>query len=425
MGNDSKRPGGWSMVFEDPTQAAPSEGAENTAPSLMPERTVAQPAPTFDELQAADSLEKTDAHLMPDLRHFDDDDGDPPTIIDPSLAAELQLALEPLLNRDTDPVLDERLANMAVELEEAADSAPPERTTRSASPFEVRVTPVIDEFSDTLLDPAEKTQRSRIPYDLRAEQTLPPPARERVRRAPVDPRVIPVSQVASPPAGPAPATSRSSESSERTSLDLAAALGMPPERPAAKKPSPTPPTGVPQPELLRVPEAGAGPALNFQRATPSNGSIRSPAAPRAGLRSDQLAGLASATDRISRLIPVVLVILVVLATIAVSLRLFKPEVRQEHVELRFLALGGTATVTRRSETGTQLIIETDPPGLLVLFDRQVLGKTPFTGSIPLELGPTVAVELSSPYFERWLGEVQRGPAGDYTINVELARRARR
>lgn len=414
MGSNTEDPGGWSMVFEDRTEAHSEEGAEDTSPSRLPERTVAQPAPSFDEIENIDAVEKTDAQAGPVLQHFDDDDGDPPTIIDPSLAQELQAALEPLLKVEVASGRDARLDNAPVDLEETSKDAQPERTMKSPSPFDVRVSPVLDEFSETLLDPVEKTQRARVPYDLRAEQTLPPPARERVKKPAPVPQII--AAPPTPPASPAPA-----ESSERTALDLAAALGMAPEPVAPKRATPS--GAAHEAEQLRVPEQGAPLALGLDSAAPS--AAKRGARPAEGMRSDQIAGLAQATDRVSRLIPVVLAILLVLATIGISIRMFQPEERQEHVELRFLALGNRGAVTKISDTGTPVIIETDPPGLLVLFDRQVLGKTPYSGTVPLDLNDTVAIELSSPYFERWLGEVKQGPAGDYTINVRLARRARR
>lgn len=414
MGSNTEDPGGWSMVFEDRTEAHAEESAEDTSPSRLPERTVAQPAPDFGELESIDPIDKTDAQAGPVLQHFDDDDGDPPTIIDPSLAQELQAALEPLLQVEVASARDARLDNAPVDLDDTSKDAQPERTMKSPSPFDVRVTPVLDEFSETLLDPVEKTQRARVPYDLRAEQTLPPPAHEPVKKPTPVPKII--AAPVTPPAGPAPA-----ESSERTALDLAAALGMAPE-PAAPKQA-TPSGAAHEAEKLRVPEQGVPIALGLDTAAP--GAAKRNARPAEGMRSDQIAGLAQATDRISRIIPVVLAILLVLATIGISIRMFQPDERQEHVELRFLALGNQDAVTQKSDTGTPVIIETDPPGLLVLFDRKVLGKTPYTGTVPLVLDDTVAIELSSPYFERWLGEVKQGPAGDYTINVRLERRARR
>ena len=115
---------------------------------------------------------------------------------------------------------------------------------------------------------------------------------------------------------------------------------------------------------------------------------------------------------------------VLLATVMVTASLLKREERQEHVELRFMAIGDSREVTKASSVGTPVIIETEPPGLLVMFDRKVLGKTPFQAELPLELEDSVVVELTSPYFDRYLGEVKRGPAGDYTIRVDLKRRER-
>jgi hypothetical protein len=342
-------------------------------------------------------------------------------VIDPGIAQELKLALV----ADTDPSLDERLANVAVALEAASEGAGLEETLKTPSPFEGPLPPrLMPEHIDTISDrgragPPEITQKSKAPPDLMAEQSLPAEARARIeRRIPVverfsAPRPPPVP--ATPPATP-PSPSSSPAAAERTALDLAAALGMAPEPRSA---TPRPERRLAEPEL-RVPDKGAPPPeLRVELL-----ELREPAKKRDGLRAEQLATLARSTGLLAKLLPVAMGILVLLATVALSLSLLRREERQEHVELRFLAIGDDHAVATHSEVGTPVNIETEPPGLLVMFNRQVLGKTPFNGRIPVELEDKVAVELSSPYFERWLGEVRRGPAGDYTITVDLTRRGR-
>lgn len=429
MGQQDKDRRGWSMVFDDRTDRAADEDQTQTSP----ERTVAQRAPVFEELEPP---EKTAAHPIPRIasearnrakpgpapHDFDqrDDFYDPPTIIDPGIASEIGQALAV----DTDPALDDRLANMVVALEEAVGSSDPEETLRTPPPQE-GVTfldqdfqlPRIEEHDDTVFDAGlppnvEVTQKTKAPVDLMIEHSLPAEARARIeRRIPVVERST-RAQRAPPPAA---SVSPSPAAAERTALDLAAALGMAPE-PAAPRPEPV----RPQEPELRVPE----------RATPSvepRGSpldLREQPKRREGLRSDQLASLASSTSNIAKIIPVILGMFVLLATVMVTVSLMKREERQEHVELRFMAIGDSREVTKASSVGTPVIIETEPPGLLVMFDRKVLGKTPFQAELPLELEDSVVVELTSPYFDRYLGEVKRGPAGDYTIRVDLKRRER-
>lgn len=396
------------MVFDDRTD--PPEDPLGPA-----ERTVAQPM----DFEALDPAEATDAHEAPELEG-ELDAHDPPTIIDQSLGDAVR-ALEPQVIDETDPQLDERLDNPPVVLDDDTDdfAAPPERTVRARSPFGVHVEPVLGEHADTLTEASlERTQRARVPYDLKAELTLPPSAnRPKPRPSPVDPVVAP----APDRPAPKPRASTPADARARTSLDIAAALGMAPE-PAPAEPKVSTPSPKLEPEL-RVPEKGGERKLDLGLEAPA--SKRGERGPREGLRSDQLAGLAESTSRISRLIPIALGLLVLLATIAVSLQLLPSRERQEHVELRFLAIGGAGEITARTSVETRLTIETTPPGLLVLFDRQVLGKTPFTAEVPVDFGEGVALELSSPYFERYLGEVRPDPSGAYRIQVDLTRRERR
>ncbi len=391
------------MAFDDRTVPEPIAGAD-------PERTIAQAVPDLARLRAS---EQTDECQIPNLEDEYDDD-DPPTMIDPGLAEELRRALE-----DSN---SSQLGQVTVALE-GTDKSPimnAERTQVSANPFDVRITPVVMPEADTLLDRAEQTQKARIPHDLRAELSLPAPAIERRRQ-----KGPPVSAL--PPLALAkPKTSRKSVKppsvpSERTAIDLAAALGIAPE-PSNAAPVPVPSRARPVDAPLHVPDAGPQAFLAL-KPTPDKPAARG--RPSEGLSSDQLNNLAEGTERIARLLPLVLAILLVLSTIAVSVRMFRPESRQEHLELRFLALGKGKAVNANSDLSTTIVVDTEPPGILVLYEREIVGKTPFTATVPVDLQKSVVVELSGPYFEKWIAEVQRGPAGDYTIKVELTPKDRR
>jgi hypothetical protein len=386
---DKNKPREWSMTFDDRTVPEP---IADTAP----ERTIAQAMPDFARMRAS---EQTDESEMPDLD--EDDDDDPPTMIDPGLAEQLRQALE-----DSNA---SRVAKATVPIEGSAKSTPEsaERTQISPNPFDMRVTPVVNTEDETLLDPAEQTQKARIPYDLQAELSLPAPAIERRRQQPI------VSRLPRPAVPKLPQTPSSAR--EQTAIDIASALGIAPE-PSNSAPVPKPSRSNAEDPPLHVPDAGPEPFLALNRPTEKAGPH---ARPSEGLSGEQLGGLAEGTERIARLLPVVLMILLVLSTIAVSVRLFKPEARQEHLELRFLALGQGKAFNSQTDLATTIVVDTEPPGILVLYDRDILGKTPFTAMVPVELENNVVVELSGPYFEKWIAEVKRGPAGDYTIKVNL------
>ncbi len=219
---------------------------------------------------------------------------------------------------------------------------------------------------------------------------------------------------------------------EDTDLDLAAMIGVPARAPSVQEPEP-------EPEPARATPSRGGLADNAElkvglddilepnakekknvRDRKQPAKKRGPA-PRDGPSASQLHRLSDATGNIAKIIPLGLGIFVVIATVLISLSFFETSSKQKHVELRFLAMGeDEAPALRRvSEGGTRLFVETKPPDILVLYGGKILGKTPLSINIPLEVIGPVGVELNSPYFERWLTQTDRNVTGELRIEADL------
>ena len=112
---------------------------------------------------------------------------------------------------------------------------------------------------------------------------------------------------------------------------------------------------------------------------------------------------------------------VIIATITVSALLLQNAPKQsEHVELTFLSVGkNKKRAPVRTDWKVRVSISTMPAGLLVVHDQDVLGRTPLTADLPLQLEERVVVKLSGPYYETWVTEIKRDVTGDYLINAEL------
>ncbi len=216
-------------------------------------------------------------------------------------------------------------------------------------------------------------------------------------------------------------------------LDVAAAMGMAPE-------------GVRAPETARVSEEDTfdeekeqqQPRLALPAAEPDLELDLSPfveeerskvrRSPREGMGGGEIGRIANAAATTSKLIPVSLGVFVIVATMYVMISLFHSTVqtREEHVELRFLAtLNGkpTQVVTQEGAKSARIYIETVPSDLLVIHNREILGKTPLTIDLPIALGDEIGVELSGPYYETWVSQVRREPTSDeYRIHAELTKK---
>lgn len=392
MGN-SKNRRGWSLVFEDQTSPTAEDPAE-----VLDQQTVI-------------------------------DDG--------TLGAELAAALE-----------DPRLKNVAVTTPPGPLDPNGERTVRAPAPkflsgssgAEHSKTDPPERPSGMLLAPELPGDADTAPYSGAAlgslMMTRPDTLHEPVRPDPIlDEGTLPPTSgpVLLPPPPPAPAPpsvgrganlgkvagpavfERGAEEVEKTDLDIAAALGMAPI-PAAG-PAPTPvvlpaPPSIAEPKLADV----------LKEVAEEKKAKRKVGAPREGVGGEDLHRVAATTDSLARIIPVLLMVGLLLGAIAVGVRMLRRNDTQQatHVELRFLPLGrGAGNVVRPAEAPTRFAIETTPPDLLVLYRGEVLGRTPFVVDLPLTLsGPAVA-EVSSPYYEAWVGELQPESGGDYKISAVL------
>ena len=84
------------------------------------------------------------------------------------------------------------------------------------------------------------------------------------------------------------------------------------------------------------------------------------------------------------------------------------------IVLMALALSGG--FRQGGDLSTRLILETEPPGVLVVYENRILGKTPLDEVLPLAVEGPVGLQLTGPYFKTWLGQVQ----GDEEIRVQVA-----
>ncbi|MEO1337146.1 MAG: PEGA domain-containing protein, partial [Myxococcota bacterium] len=206
---------------------------------------------------------------------------------------------------------------------------------------------------------------------------------------------------------------------EATHIDIAVALGVGPAPPVE---SPTVrPDGPPSPSVNAplLPSKSLPQVLNDIRQE----SARRRARQAMKVDSADLARSVATTESVSRVIPAVLMVLLLISSAMVGTLLLSGRPKaQEHVELRFLTLRGQPQAAVPSDTPSRVSIATDPPGILVLHEREILGKTPVNLDLPVQLADRVGIELSSPYFERWVGEVTPDDAGAYRVQVELKRR---
>lgn len=397
----SKNRRGWSLVFDDQTSPTASEGDEG-----LDQKTVI-------------------------------DDG--------SLGAELAAALE-----------DPRLKNVAITTPPSPTQDLVERTVRAPAP-QFSSTSVGGEHLETdppvpLSGPGMVLQAPPLPVDnestaphrqadlgslmmtrpdtyeeqslpdrLLEEGTLPPGGLPSVL-APPDSRPSwdePVLVRATPNVGtravPDPARHKFTEEVEKTDLDIAAALGM----------APLPANNAPMPVLAPPPPPNNEPKLADvlrEVAEEKKGKKKSVGAYREGAQAEDLQRAAATSDSLARIIPVILMVFLLLGAIAVSVRMLRSgEGRnQTHVELRILPIGkGSGPVLRPSEQLTRLNIDTAPPGLLVLYKGEVLGRTPFSVDLPIELLGPAAAEVSSPYYEPWVGEWVPEAKGEFKILATL------
>ena len=330
------------------------------------------------------------------------EDSDPATIVDGSLSAALQDALA----RRPDPT--------TLPLDTGLDD-PAERTMRSNVPqFEghdedtgPRTDPAV------VLDPldAPTTSSNIAPREQTSHHDrTSAPANAAVSRAP---RVSPIGEAVMD-------VEHAEAQAERTMIDLASALGMAPEQVDLS-------LGRAAPEVTEPAQPSATPqAIDLTPLLPDEDEPGKSKGPHQGLAGEDIQQLAVATDALARTIPFLLGSVLVIATIAITVMMFGGRSQnQQHIELRFLSLAGPSKAAAvESEQMTRLNLETTPSGLLVLHHQKILGKTPLEIDLGLEIDEKVGVELSGPYYDRWLGEVTREATGEYNISVTLTEKRR-
>ncbi len=245
------------------------------------------------------------------------------------------------------------------------------------------------------------------------EPPLPPAVRPPPASAPQAPRLggRPALEVYPPrPSRSDPGANPSSQPipdrSESPSL-LADALGVP-SLPTAPAPQAAP--GPPS-EPRSPPSLPAKPLRGRPWVRPSE----------AGLDADDLHRLTETSAALARVIPGVLLGLTVLGTLWVFGRISaNPSGASPHVALELLASPSGPQLPPDPVRVARLVIETDPPGLLIVHAQEVLGKTPCDLALGYDLPDQATVRLSSPRFDPWVATVGRDELGEYRVVARLA-----
>ncbi len=265
-----------------------------------------------------------------------------------------------------------------------------------------------------MLTAPEPTRRAQVPKDLLEEtrpeaQLVEPSLPESARNAPQSARPRSLAM----PSGSAQA--------EDTDYDLAALLGIPPDELESRASVQN--VHVEEPLPLLPMEALLEAPLEVPTKARQTPKKKKPPSERFG--ASQLRRLVEVTETTSKIIPIIIASFVLLATILISVALLSRhrDARQQHVEIRFLSMKGPnhPAAVEGTERST-LRLETVPPGVLVLLDRRLLGKTPLEVELPFLLDDPVGIELSGPYYELWVTETHRGEDGLYQVLATLRKK---
>jgi hypothetical protein len=277
------------------------------------------------------------------------------------------------------------------------------------------------EPSPTAINPAN--QRAS-PDPLLANPSLPKQAIEEIKRTPTNDEV--------------------------TDLDLAAKLGLAPQlaKPPPGKADDAKDTDPPPMEPSRsgpgarmVPVPTKGSTSDLPRGLPvaldsskmvkqiTDDLTRQKRAKQAmalarGERStDDIPRFVQMAETSSKIIPVMIAAFVVFAITMTFVAFFSGSgvTATQHIELRFLPIKDVEP--NPYEVPPTITIETEPPGILVILDRRIIGATPITFESP-QRGEQIGIELESPYFERWIGEAKRSPTGEMKFVAKLIKKRR-
>jgi hypothetical protein len=167
----------------------------------------------------------------------------------------------------------------------------------------------------------------------------------------------------------------------------------------------------------------------LERAPPTGDLLPSRSLPDAPVRTadlmltHDLVAATHTTAAASKLIPILVLVLTTILTLyGVSAFLFSGPVHRQHVSLRFVAAEANQPAFQAplpGDTPRRLVIETVPPGIFVLYGQDVLGQTPLTTNLNLRFSPDTGVELTSPFFETWIGFLEQDNEETYTMKAEL------
>ncbi|MCB9654710.1 MAG: hypothetical protein H6729_11330 [Deltaproteobacteria bacterium] len=359
---------------------------------------------------------------------------DPRTVIDPRIAEQVLRELSQPGPRETDTVGGSALGDCGPG--EFAN-AEPERTMLSASPVftddTTNAAPALDDEADTPDIPVARTIEQPMSFVLGSEDSgSGEEANERLHSArterPLRPLVRVRARRADPPPGrlDSPSTAHATPSGDLASSSASASSGAS----ASSSASIRPPNGdsLPLPGDLSEEDFAA----LTKKPTPGGGSgsgqraqLKPAARPSEGASAESIRAWTATAHATSKIIPMLLAIFVVLSTIAISIMFFAGSAKNDlHVRVRFLDVGGNPSTLElvQGDTPSHIVVETDPPGVLVVFEQTILGRTPCSADLKVKLQDNIGVELDGPYFEPWVGELSRDLAGDFRLTAKLVRK---
>lgn len=457
MGNRDSR--GESLVFDDRTQLNQEDTTDPPdAPDAPDHATVIDEA--LDErvagrlrtlrremeLRSRRAEEDAEKTAFAEAPCFDDDDSPGTSETRPMrIADELPLGGEKTPGDDfemgpaTEPVPpdDHNAEETAVDLSsEQVDALLKPQRSYVESPMEDRSADTLEEEGFGRLQADAYTVRAAAPLE---EPELPPPIdreanAEYTRKEPIPyelffgsagPEVEDVPPSVRPPP-PRIRKSKPAESSDDsfpdTMLNVAAFAGVAPEPAPLGEPDEEVAADQPEPKVPLPDEGDEDVGLEIEALLDAEPPRP---APRDGVGTEDLRRLADVSSATAKVIPMVLAVFVVVATLVIAINLFQASSppTSRHVELRFLATHRgkqTQVLTSEDAPTARINIETIPPDILVVHSRQILGKTPITVDLPINLGEEIGVELSGPYYETWVSQIHRdGATDEYKIKAEL------
>lgn len=146
-------------------------------------------------------------------------------------------------------------------------------------------------------------------------------------------------------------------------------------------------------------------------------------APPAGRSASRIRRVAETSSSMAKILPMLVFGIVLICTGLVFTRLMGGgDGVTPHVRLQLLGLPGGPTPEPDAFVTTHVRIETVPEGVLVFFDDDILGKTPFEADVPYVLPNTLVGRLRGPRFQPWANELERNAAGELVIHAELVTR---